>query len=53
MTGTATDFATLRFSTDDLPEPDRLAVLREVYGRIVRLDMEPMPGECHPRIKRI
>jgi AraC-like DNA-binding protein len=38
----APDVSTFRFSTDDLPERDRLAIAREVYGRsVVRLDLEP------------
>src|SRR4051794_13964749 len=36
------DFATLRFSSDDLPEKDRVAMLREHYGHITfRIDIEP------------
>jgi len=32
-----------RFSTDDLPERDRLSIWRETYGRsIVKLDLEPV-----------
>jgi AraC-like DNA-binding protein len=35
--------ACLRFSTDDLPERDRLPVWREAFGRtIVKMDMEPI-----------
>jgi AraC-like DNA-binding protein len=35
----------LRFSTDDLPERDRLPMMREVHGRLTaRLDIEPAPG---------
>jgi AraC-like DNA-binding protein len=34
------DFATLRLSTDALPEHDRLPVLREVWGRMFGLDIE-------------
>jgi len=34
---------TLRFSTDDLPEQDRLPVWREAFGRtIVKMEMEPI-----------
>jgi AraC-like DNA-binding protein len=37
------DAATLRFSTDDLPEHDRLPMWREVFGRtVVKMDMEPI-----------
>src|SRR5689334_5029476 len=36
-----------RFSTDDLPERDRIAAFREVYARtIIKHDVEPLPG--HP-----
>ena len=35
----------LRFSTDELPERDRLPIMREVHGRLTaRLDIEPAPG---------
>jgi AraC-like DNA-binding protein len=34
----------LHFSTDHLPETDRIGVWREVYGQtILRLDIEPLP----------
>jgi AraC-like DNA-binding protein len=34
----------LRFSTDDFPEHDRVAMWRELFGRLlVRLDIEPLP----------
>jgi AraC-like DNA-binding protein len=34
----------VHFSSKDVPERDRTAVLREVYGRtVVRLDLEPVP----------
>jgi hypothetical protein len=34
----------LRFSTDELPERDRLAIMREVHGRLTaRVDIEPAP----------
>ena len=40
--GATTDIATFRFSTDELPPRDRVAVVREVYGRLVaRVDIEP------------
>jgi len=35
----------LRFSTAGLPERDRLAIMREVHGRIVMLDIEPLSDE--------
>jgi AraC-like DNA-binding protein len=35
----------IRFSTDTLPERDRLAYLREVFGRsIIGMDLEPLQG---------
>lgn len=34
----------LTFSSDDVPERERLAFVREVYGRtIIKLDLEPLP----------
>ncbi len=43
-------FSTVRFSTSDLPEKDRIAMWRDHYCRIVmKLDIEPMndaPLEC-------
>jgi AraC-like DNA-binding protein len=38
----ASEFASMRLSTDDVPERERLPVLREVFSPIVRLDFEPM-----------
>ena len=33
----------LRFSTDALPERDRLAIWREVFGRyVVKVEIEPL-----------
>jgi AraC-like DNA-binding protein len=44
MTAPLDDIPVLRFSTDELPERDRLAVTREVYGRLTaRIDIEPVP----------
>jgi hypothetical protein len=44
MTAPPDDIPVLRFSTDELPECDRLAVTREVFGRLTtRLDIEPAP----------
>jgi AraC-like DNA-binding protein len=35
----------LRFSTDELPERDRLPIVREVHGRLTAgVDIEPAPG---------
>ncbi|MCW5702520.1 MAG: helix-turn-helix domain-containing protein [Bradyrhizobium sp.] len=46
---------TLRFSTDDLSEPDGLTIWRELCGRtMMRLDMEPLseaPFHCEARIR--
>jgi AraC-like DNA-binding protein len=36
------DFAPIRFSTDAIPMQDRAAVWREVHGRSVRTDIEPL-----------
>jgi AraC-like DNA-binding protein len=45
MTAPSDDIPVLRFSTDELPERDRLAVLREVYGRLTgRVEIEPARG---------
>ena len=57
MTTPPGEFAPLRFSTDDLPERDRLTVWREVCGRmIMRVDMEPAPDRpfhCAARIRAL
>jgi AraC-like DNA-binding protein len=46
MTAPLDDIRILRFSTDEVPERDRAAVMREVYGRsVVRMDIEPVHGE--------
>src|SRR5215472_9232420 len=38
-----TDFTTIRFTTADLPEKDRIATWREQYGRVsMKLDIEPL-----------
>jgi hypothetical protein len=36
MTSTVDSFAPLRFSANDLPERDRIAICREVFGRHVK-----------------
>ena len=45
-----TDFPTVRFTTADLPEEDRVAIWREQYGRLsMKLDIEPLDNaqfEC-------
>jgi AraC-like DNA-binding protein len=44
MVSAVSEFAAVRFSSDDLPERDRIAVWREVIGRkYVRVDIEPLP----------
>ena len=45
MAAQSDDIRVLRFSTDDLPERDRLPIMREVHGRLsARVDIEPAPG---------
>jgi AraC-like DNA-binding protein len=45
MTAPLDGIPVLRFSTDDLPERDRLPMAREVYGRLMaKLDIEPARG---------
>jgi AraC-like DNA-binding protein len=46
------DIRILRFSTDELPERDRLPMMREVHGRLTaRVDIEPAPGvPLHHRV---
>ena len=45
MAAQSDDIRTLRFSTDELPERDRLPIMREVHGRLTaRIDIEPAPG---------
>ena len=44
MAATASDFSTFRFSTDDLPERDRMAIWHDVFGRqIVKVQFEALP----------
>jgi AraC-like DNA-binding protein len=43
MAKIAIDFAPFHFSTDNVQERDRLAVFREVYGRVIaKMDFEPV-----------
>lgn len=42
MTPTTTDFAPIRFSTDDIPEPIRAARWREAHAQAVRMEAEPL-----------
>ena len=45
MAAQSDDIRILRFSTDELPERDRLPIMREVHGRLcARVDIEPTPG---------
>jgi hypothetical protein len=45
MAAQSDDVRVLRFSTDELPERDRLPIMREVHGRLsARVDIEPAPG---------
>jgi AraC-like DNA-binding protein len=45
MAAQSDDVRILRFSTDELPERDRLPIMREVHGRLsARIDIEPAPG---------
>jgi AraC-like DNA-binding protein len=49
LTGPANDFATARFSAATVPERDRVAVLRDLFGPVVaRLDVAPVgDGPLH------
>lgn len=57
MKSGAGDFHVHRFSSDDVAERDRLAFVREVYGRvIVKLDIEPHAGSpfrCRSALRRL
>ena len=45
MAAQSDDIRILRFSTDELPERDRLPIMREVHGQLcARVDIEPAPG---------
>ena len=45
MAAQSDDIRILRFSTDELPERDRLPIMREVHGRLcAKVDIEPAPG---------
>lgn len=46
MAQTTGDFGTFRFSTEGVPEADRVAVWREEFGRMARLDVEA-PSDAH------
>jgi AraC-like DNA-binding protein len=42
----APDFAAARFSTEDLPPPERIPFVKESVGRkSIGLDIEPLPGQ--------
>jgi hypothetical protein len=46
MPAAANDFAIMRFSTDALPERDRVPMLCDYYGPVIaRLEIEPMPDQ--------
>jgi hypothetical protein len=53
----AGDFHVHRFSSDDVAERDRLAFVRDAYGRvIVKLDIEPHAGSpfhCRSALRRL
>jgi AraC-like DNA-binding protein len=45
MAAQSDEMRVLRFSTDALPERDRLPIMREVHGRLTaKVDIEPAPG---------
>jgi AraC-like DNA-binding protein len=52
MAAQSDDIRVLRFSSDELPERDRLAIVREVHGRLTaRVDIEPAPdAPMHYRV---
>jgi AraC-like DNA-binding protein len=51
------DFTPLRFSSDDLPERDRAAALRDFFApRVFGGEVEPLSGrplECHMEVRRL
>ncbi|SPP95672.1 AraC family transcriptional regulator [Bradyrhizobium vignae] len=50
----ASEFAPRRFSTDDLPERERLARWREEFGRtLVRVDIEPLSNDVPFRAEAV
>lgn len=57
MTSADPDFSPVRFSTDDLPERDRVGMFREVIGRkIVNLDLDPAadgPFRCEAVLRAL
>jgi AraC-like DNA-binding protein len=45
MAAQSDEIRILRFSTDELPDRDRLPIVREVHGRLTaKVDIEPAPG---------
>ncbi len=40
-----------RFSTTEIPERDRVAVFREVFGPCAAIDITPLGGECRAEIE--
>ncbi|PJG54823.1 AraC family transcriptional regulator [Bradyrhizobium forestalis] len=50
----AEDFSPRRFTTDQLPENERLARWREEFGRtLVRVDIEPLPSDIPFRAEAV
>jgi hypothetical protein len=45
----------IRLSTDALPERNRLEAVREEVGKaIIKVDLEPLPGQrCYARARRL
>jgi hypothetical protein len=51
MVGAPGDLGMLRFSTDELPERERLLMFQEIFGRaITKVDFEPVAG-THLRVR--
>ena len=43
----------IEFSTNDIPEPDRIAIWREHYGHVLlNVDIEPAPGQAFEATNR-
>ena len=50
MAATANDFSAFRFSTDDVPERERMATWREEFGRrMVKAEFEPLASRFFHR----
>jgi hypothetical protein len=51
MVGAPGNVGLLRFSTDELPERERLLMFQEIFGRaITKIDFEPVAG-THLRVQ--